>query len=198
MHVNSFGIDSYYSAEEAEDATADVVIDHCGSGLYIEASVFDHSCVPNACASGDGIVLEIRALSPIRKGDQIYIDYLQDIQPRTERQSTLADRYFFTCQCAKGCSDDAAKNGTAFDAALDYKRMEVLSRLIDSLLQTNSSSDTKTMSEINWSQLYRFYKQRLRFQVGVDMFLNLFLNTKFLGKLLQSSWFSPVSFSLLP
>ncbi|XP_017484555.1 PREDICTED: N-lysine methyltransferase SMYD2-like [Rhagoletis zephyria] len=165
LHVNSFGIDSYYSA--VTDNATDVQIDHCGSALYIEASVFDHSCVPNACASGDGMLLEIRALSPICKGEQIYIDYLQDIQPRVERQSILADRYFFTCACSRGCSE-TLNSEKAFDAGINYKSFDVLNRLIDSMLQTNSSNIdapfNKTSSDINWSQLYRFYKQRLRLQ----------------------------------
>lgn len=114
------------------------------------------------------MLLEIRALSPICKGEQIYIDYLQDIQPRVERQSILADRYFFTCACSRGCSE-TLNSEKAFDAGINYKSFDVLNRLIDSMLQTNSSNIdapfNKTSSDINWSQLYRFYKQRLRLQV---------------------------------
>lgn len=131
----------------------------------MEASVFDHSCCPNAAASGDGLALEIRALSPIRKGEQIYIDYLQDILPKAERQSGLRERYFFTCQCARGCADElnggGQKEEAPFDGSLDYQRYAVLGQAIDSLLANDGASER---NEINWRQLYRFWKERLRLQ----------------------------------
>ena len=93
LHVNSFSIDCYLPDDNATESSSDVIIEQVGTGLYIEPSVFDHSCgCPNAAASGDFLQLEIRALSPIRKGELIYIDYLQDVMPRAERQKTLSER----------------------------------------------------------------------------------------------------------
>ena len=161
LHVNSFGIDCYYT----ENKENDIEIAHSGSGLYVEASVFDHNCVPNATASGDGLLLEIRALSSIKKGDQIYIDYLQDVLCRNERMTILQERYFFRCQCEHGCSDQQTD---PFDKSLDFKRYSVLDRLIDSILErsianknSGESDDSSTQNDINWSQLCRLLKERL-------------------------------------
>ena len=185
LHVNSFGIDCYHDTTLNDAITAstqcdgDVHIEHTGTGLYVEASVFDHSCVPNATASGDGLCLEIRALAPIRSGEQIYIDYLQDVLPREKRIRLLAERYFFHCQCAKGCADGLSD---PFDNMIDFKRYTVLNRLIDSMLlsgeekrkiETNQGDNNnkkvdilKRNEEINWSQLYACWKQRLLLQEG--------------------------------
>ncbi|OTF78556.1 Set and mynd domain-containing protein-like protein, partial [Euroglyphus maynei] len=107
LHVNSFGIDCY--------DTDNLTIDHRGCGLYLEASVFDHSCIPNACAAGDSLALEIRALRPIRPGDLIYLDYIQDILPKDQRIKHLEERYFFTCHCNGGCAD----SDNVFDSNVD-------------------------------------------------------------------------------
>ena len=150
LHVNSFGIDHY-----SEETT----IEHRGTGLYVEASVFDHSCVPNACASGNDRMLEIRALSPIKPGDTIYIDYIQDVLPKTERLETLSGRYFFTCQCELGCKDGLGDK--AFDSSVDYKRYKVLKNLIEAI---QTSINEKPSNKVDWPQLHKLFKQRLAIQ----------------------------------
>ncbi|KPM05877.1 Set and mynd domain-containing protein-like protein [Sarcoptes scabiei] len=167
LQINSFGIDCY-------DATTQT-IDHRGCGLYVEASVFDHSCVPNACASGDGLVLEIRALRPIEIGEEIFIDYVQDVLARKERNMILEDRYFFTCQCEFGCDP---KLYEPFDNEIDFKRYEVLNNLILTLAsKDHSERDTKRLLQLYQQRLAiqeRFY-QRCRYHPCLSLFYQCFL-----------------------
>ncbi|KAH7639915.1 hypothetical protein DERF_015997 [Dermatophagoides farinae] len=171
LHVNSFGIDCY--------DTDNLTIDHRGCGLYIEASVFDHSCMPNACAAGDGLALEIRALRPIRPGDLIYLDYVQDILPKDQRIKHLEERYFFTCKCIGGCADnidsDDDHHNNAFDSNVDFKRYRVLDNLIESLNPNNNNNNNNDgddddgensddLDEDTWRQLYQLWTQRLTIQ----------------------------------
>ena len=109
LQINAFGIDSY---DEERG------ISHCASGLYIEGSVFDHCCQPNACASGEGLLLEIRALREISVGEEITIDYVQNVLPKIQRQTSLKEKYFFICRCFR-CESD-------FDQNFDYKKFEEL------------------------------------------------------------------------
>src|SRR5699024_9069376 len=102
----------------------------------------------NACASGDGLQLEIRALTTIKEGELIYIDYLQDILPREQRQNILNERYFFICQCKHRCNDTDQ---------IDFKKFLVVNNLIESI-------QTKSDAEINWPQLYQLMHQRLEMQ----------------------------------
>lgn len=111
LQINAFGIDVY---------DEDRGICHCASGLYIEGSVFDHCCQSNACASGEGLVLEIRALKNIKVGEEITIDYIQNVLHKNQRQSSLKDKYFFVCHCFR-CESD-------FDQTFDYKLFENLDK----------------------------------------------------------------------
>lgn len=54
----------------------------------------------------DGRHMALRALDPIKKGDQIFISYIDVTQTRSERRQELSDRYFFTCHCSKCEQDD--------------------------------------------------------------------------------------------
>ena len=70
----------------------------CGSGVYPTASLFNHSCAPNAeWAAGlrtlDGAAfnsLVVKATKRIKKGEQIFIAYI--------RQMRL-HRFGFECRC---------------------------------------------------------------------------------------------------
>jgi hypothetical protein len=77
-------------------------------GLCFEpmASLANHSCTPNAAIMFDGRHMALRALDPIKMGEQIFISYIEITQTRAERRQELSDRYFFTCHCAKCDQDD--------------------------------------------------------------------------------------------
>lgn len=148
LHINSFSIDCYDNENHS--------IEHRGTGLYIEASVFDHSCVPNACASGDGLVLEIRALAQIQPKQLIFIDYVQDVLPSIERKKFLQEQYFFNCQCKFGCSTN--KQLASFDSNVDFKRLQVLNNLLNTIhTASNNENDLIVRS-------FQLRKQRLTIQ----------------------------------
>jgi len=73
-------------------------------GLSIKTSRFNHSCQPNAAF----VVMEfdqdeIRAISDIKKGEEITISYLDGydfyMRNRRIRQSILFQNWFFVCSC---------------------------------------------------------------------------------------------------
>lgn len=77
-----------------------------GACLYLSPSVFNHSCAPNAVHICDGVILTVRAIRDIDTSKEaIFVNYIDPMTPRAERQSSLLEDYCFTCQCIK-CADE--------------------------------------------------------------------------------------------
>lgn len=70
-----------------------------GTGIYPEASLFNHSCNPNCVASFRGSEMSIRALQPIVKGDELRISYVEQMQAGNAVRLDLKARYLFDCRC---------------------------------------------------------------------------------------------------
>ncbi|KZV74932.1 SET domain-containing protein [Peniophora sp. CONT] len=70
------------------------------SGVGANASRINHSCSPNAAFSFDmpSFSMEINALRPISKGEEITVAYCAVKIPAAERQNALKP-YRFTCTC---------------------------------------------------------------------------------------------------
>ncbi|KAG5643118.1 hypothetical protein DXG03_001544 [Asterophora parasitica] len=60
-----------------------------------------HSCAPNAEYKWDlmSVALYVRAVQPIKKGEQVFITYCDLLQPRAKRQEKLQSKYSFKCSC---------------------------------------------------------------------------------------------------
>jgi hypothetical protein len=61
----------------------------------------NHSCEPNASVLFDQPRLMMRSLSPIKKGEEVFISYIDNTDPFYRRQAQLQQRYCFQCQCSK-------------------------------------------------------------------------------------------------
>ncbi|KAF8456805.1 hypothetical protein BDZ91DRAFT_745056 [Kalaharituber pfeilii] len=82
--------------------------DDTQSGIFVESSRINHSCVPNAIHTWNynTKLMEVRATKDIPEGTEITFCYLslkEVMQPHKSRRQTLQDRYKFTCKCA-GCT----------------------------------------------------------------------------------------------
>ncbi|KAL1489651.1 hypothetical protein ABEB36_013595 [Hypothenemus hampei] len=76
-----------------------------GTGIYLAASIIDHSCQPNALAIFEGTTLIIRTIDDMPKLDwsTIKICYIDTLASTQERQNELFETYYFLCDCPK-CS----------------------------------------------------------------------------------------------
>lgn len=61
----------------------------------------NHSCDPNVVRVSNQPSTLLRALKPIKKGDEIFMEYTSTSNPFWVRQAELKETYFFTCQCSK-------------------------------------------------------------------------------------------------
>lgn len=77
-----------------------------GSGIYLAASVIDHSCAPNAVAVFEGTKIVIRTLKNLPTVDwlKVYISYIDLLNTPEKRQKELQSTYYFLCQCSR-CLD---------------------------------------------------------------------------------------------
>ncbi|KEQ76069.1 SET domain-containing protein, partial [Aureobasidium namibiae CBS 147.97] len=77
------------------------VLDPMGIALDPTVCSANHSCEPNATVLFDQPYLMMRSLSPIRKGEEVFISYIDNTDPYYRRQTQLKQRYCFECQCPK-------------------------------------------------------------------------------------------------
>ncbi|ORY92201.1 hypothetical protein BCR43DRAFT_497957 [Syncephalastrum racemosum] len=77
-----------------------------GEGTYPVASLFNHTCRPNAAIIFDGALLVIKAIEDILPGQEVSIAYVDVAHARQPRLQSLQDKYFFTCTCPR-CTDDS-------------------------------------------------------------------------------------------
>jgi hypothetical protein len=88
--------------------TNSFAMDEDNSGIFIQASRFNHSCSPNARYSWNPLIkrFTIHALCDIANGDEILVSYISGRNVygsnRAARHARLA-RYAFTCACV-ACS----------------------------------------------------------------------------------------------
>ena len=70
------------------------------SGMFIESSIFNHSCRPNAVRVFNGSTIEIRASREIDTAvEGVTLTYIDCQTSRDERKNELRDFYYFDCQC---------------------------------------------------------------------------------------------------
>jgi SET and MYND domain-containing protein len=71
--------------------------------------LLNHSCDPNAVVGFDQGTIFVKALRPIKDGEQISISYIDNTNPFAVRQKELLDRYFFNCTCSKCAKGTATR-----------------------------------------------------------------------------------------
>lgn len=76
-----------------------------GIGIYLPASLLNHSCLPNCAAVFEDGSLLLRSLQHIPSGCELLISYTEVLQPVAVRQAQLERVYGFHCVCSR-CRDE--------------------------------------------------------------------------------------------
>ena len=79
----------------------------CGIGLFLKASVTNHSCDPN-CAQyfDENGKLTIKVIQEVEAGEEIFISYIDTGKPTWWRRCELMKEYNFLCSCSRCLSFD--------------------------------------------------------------------------------------------
>ena len=76
-----------------------------GVGLYLDASVLDHACAPNAVTIFRGKEMIVRAIEDVDDFNDLSISYIPNLSVSTKkRRQDLLNEYYFHCECSK-CQD---------------------------------------------------------------------------------------------
>jgi [histone H3]-lysine4/36 N-trimethyltransferase SMYD len=77
-----------------------------GTGIYLAASILDHSCKPNAVATFEGPQISIRLIEDIPElnWQNIRISYIDQMDLAETRCAELKKAYYFDCDCER-CKD---------------------------------------------------------------------------------------------
>ncbi|RSM18262.1 hypothetical protein CDV31_002988 [Fusarium ambrosium] len=101
------------------------------SGVFLQASRFNHSCLPNAQETWNENLdkLTVHACVDIEEGQEITINYLKKLACRKDRQQALEDNCRFRCVCSL-CSASVAERRSS------DKRQEEIQKLYNEVTST--------------------------------------------------------------
>lgn len=119
-----FHIDTFHTRLGVMDRQNSVLI--CGVAIYLDLSLFDHSCLPNAQSVVNGLKRQIRAAADIPPNQPITLQRGDYFQPREENRRFLRDNRFIRCCCAL-CTGKW-KHQRDFDRLVELVREELESR----------------------------------------------------------------------
>jgi hypothetical protein len=116
---NCFGV--YRSSCEDGKARTDARgrnVELYASAIYLDASLFNHSCAPSCSVTTAAAQLEVVVDEAIDAGGELTIAYCDVLHPLAFRQKYLRRAYHFDCRCVR-CVAEAA--GTAGDRTQQVK-----------------------------------------------------------------------------
>ncbi|KAF8452465.1 hypothetical protein L210DRAFT_3661558 [Boletus edulis BED1] len=72
-----------------------------GWGIWVSASYFNHSCMPNVQKRRVGRELHFEASRRIHAGEELCVSYIDTDLPADQRRRELEESWFFTCRCLR-------------------------------------------------------------------------------------------------
>ncbi|CAG8890936.1 unnamed protein product [Penicillium egyptiacum] len=119
-------------------------------GLYMHpyAGLINHSCEYNSTVGFDGEELYVKAMRPIKKGEQIFISYIDTTTPYDIRRNELKERYFFDCQCTKCQMRAETLEDRFLSTPKDMTPLETAEREALELMQKATATSTEPADAI--------------------------------------------------
>ncbi|KAJ2992462.1 hypothetical protein NUW58_g2161 [Xylaria curta] len=129
--------------------------DHENStGIWLQASYANHSCLPNATRAFIGDMMIVRAVREIPVGGEILMGYISPHEPFADRHKRLKDGYGFKCDC------DLCRAEAKVDKATVEKRARLLKEIM-SFLSANrlNESNFRTISAAKKARAAKLLKE---------------------------------------
>lgn len=86
-----------------------------GLGIFPHGALFNHSCEPNCIVSFHSRQMNVYAIADIAQDQELLVSYVDVLASSSTRQRELRESYFFSCQCERCCSEDAALENAYLD-----------------------------------------------------------------------------------
>ncbi|KAL0274623.1 UNVERIFIED_CONTAM: hypothetical protein PYX00_002712 [Menopon gallinae] len=127
-YLQSMPCNAHEISEYCDDSYEEI-----GAGAYATLSLINHSCDPNVVRHSYGNMLALRAIRPIKKGEQLLDNYGYHyaVLSLYERRMSLMSQYFFECAC-EACEknwpqqQDLPETNPVFKDNIDVKKYELL------------------------------------------------------------------------
>jgi len=74
-------------------------LQHIGVAIHPTLNLINHDCNPNTIAISCGPVIYLRAIKPIKAGDELMICYVDQGMLTSDRLQHLKEQYYFDCKC---------------------------------------------------------------------------------------------------
>ena len=121
--LSRFGFVKEFILKQGDQGFIDVIgiylTNTFSHGLGIQASKFNHSCCPNANSywNEKNDIREIRAVSKIKKGEEIHISYIgaEGMMNLIARQMRFSSSYGFKCNCELCQSEVLTNNNERYE-----------------------------------------------------------------------------------
>ncbi len=93
--------------------------------LLLNATILNHSCIPNTIFGEVNGKFIFKAISNINKGEEIYDNYIDITLSKQIRQKHLLGQYGFVCSCVRCCetNDKKIKNYDEFVVGIEKERL---------------------------------------------------------------------------
>lgn len=118
----------------------------------VASRLFNHSCRPNCVVVYEivetkGLVMELRAVRPIAKGEEITISYVDPAIWLGARRSLLRMNYDFSCDCPKCNAEEQQKLYTSSSFLASEERLAASVELIGLFLPFTADEQLKAMGK---------------------------------------------------
>lgn len=126
LRTNSFGGFAETVSEWNEVTNNDYSDKERENRLHLITSYFNHSCLPNTIKLEKGTLAICKTLLPIKKGEQLFLTYIQDEAFRNikERVDHLKSVYGFQCKCHR-CTSGLVMAPQIQDSNFKYVRSKL-------------------------------------------------------------------------
>ena len=109
--------------------------------MHPYAALINHSCESNSVVGFDGDELFVKAVRPIKGGEQVFISYIDASNPYGVRRRELLERYYFDCQCSKCFKGRDTPEDKYLTMTPDYPLLKATGQKASSLMDAASVSD---------------------------------------------------------
>lgn len=102
LHRNSITISKFSSSQILMNNSLvdEISRNNIGVGVYLQTSMLNHSCKPNAIVEFDGVDVKVWASEDISEGDEVFISYIA-VCGNVYFRRKLLEKWGFVCQCTR-------------------------------------------------------------------------------------------------
>lgn len=130
-------------------------------GVWIMVSLMNHNCLPNCFYFGIGQYLIMKSTSFIRKGEELFINYVHPL-PYLNRQESLFSKWGFKCRCQLCLIEEGLFNKSRlikYDSHFDYDDINIDDLLVKDTINLKINEDIDSIDDVYSTKSVVIYKK---------------------------------------